>query len=615
MKSLPPVIFLDSARPLALFKPILRTLRSLSETLRKRLCPRWPDAKAAEAGHTPNARAALVPPLLFLGLLALVLMPSHAESILNSKHNLSASGPGAIKAATETDACIFCHTPHHSTKEAPLWNRTSSGATYTPYSSTTTKALIGQPTGSSKLCLSCHDGTVALGLVHSRNSPIEMQNGVTTMPTGPSRLSTDLSDDHPVSFVYDSALAATKGDLKDPSTLVGPVRLDKNHQLQCTSCHDPHDNQFGKFLVQNNYASALCATCHNEPGWDQSTHRTSTARWNGLTTNPWPHSKETTVAANACENCHTSHNAGEKARLLTHPGEEQNCYVCHSGNVAAKNIQTEFRKFSVHPVELTAGVHDPTEDPLNPPRHVECVDCHNSHASNSSPGSPSKIAGALAGVKGMSAAGTLVNPATKEYELCLRCHGDSTARGQALVTRQFVQTNCRQEFSPASASFHPVETTGRSANVPSLISPYTTASVIDCTSCHNNNQGPNAGGTGPNGPHGSAYPGLLERQLEFTDFMGENSGTYALCYKCHSRASILSDQSFPTHKLHVVDKQTSCTTCHDSHAVAGAPHLMNFNTMYAKPSSNGKLEYRSTGIFKGNCSVTCHGVDHNNKAY
>ena len=256
--------------------------------------------------------------LLLLGLLP---APVFAASIVGSRHNLSAGGPGTVKAGTETEICVFCHTPHNGTSEAPLWNRYSSGAVYIPYISTTVKSRPGQPTGASKLCLSCHDGTIALGAMRSRGTPIPMQGGVTVLPSGSTRLGTDLSDDHPVSFTFDAALASANGQLYDPSALTGPVRLDENRQLQCTACHDAHNNQYGKFLVKSNSASALCMTCHNKTWWSLSIHKTSgTNAWNGLSPDPWPHTEETTVAANGCENCHTPHNAGTKPRLLNFAG-------------------------------------------------------------------------------------------------------------------------------------------------------------------------------------------------------------------------------------------------------------------------------------------------------
>lgn len=549
-----------------------------------------------------------------LGMLTLGLPRAAArDSIVNSKHNLSSFGSGTIRAQDESEICIFCHTPHSGSSEAPLWNRFSSGASYTAYSSTTLNAAVGQPTGASKLCLSCHDGTVALGMVLSRPQ-ITMQNSVTTMPLGKTRLSTDLADDHPISFVFDAGVAAADGQLKDPAVLTDAVRLEDG-RVQCISCHNPHDNQFGKFLVKNNTASALCLTCHNRNYWDNCSHKLSGKTWNGVGSNPWPHTSETTVANNACENCHSPHNAGSKPRLLNYGGEEQNCFPCHNGNVAAKNIQNEFNKIYVHPIANTTGVHDLAEDAVNPPRHVECFDCHNPHGVNSSTSSPPTAPGTQTGVRGININGSVVNPINNLYELCFRCHADSTARGPARVTRQFPQTNTRLEYSPSNTSFHPVVTTGRNPTMPSLIAPLTPASMIFCTSCHNNNQGPGAGGTGPKGPHGSTYLPLLERRQDFTDGGTAYTTIYALCLKCHDWDNIRSNASFPEHDKHVRGSdKVACTSCHDPHGSPN-PHLINFNTSYAQPNSQGKFYYVSTGLRRGYCSVLCHGQDHVDRTY
>jgi len=539
-----------------------------------------------------------------------------ADTILNSPHDLSAVSTANIRAVAETEVCLFCHTPHRA-NEVPLWNHALSAATYIPYQSTTAKATFGQPSGASKLCLSCHDGTVALGMVASRPLPIPMQGGVTTLPPGRSNLGTDLSDDHPVSFTYDAALAAANGQLRDPAALDPRIRLEQGNQLQCTACHDPHDNRFGKFLVMDNNASALCVTCHDMRYWTDSSHRNSNKSWNGAGLDPWPHTDRNTVSANGCQNCHTAHHAGTHQRLLVHAIEEQNCFSCHNGNVASKNIAAEFDKASVHPIQATINVHDPAEDPINPPRHVECADCHNPHASRPGSAPAPNAGGPIAGTLGVNSAGLLVNPVTREYELCYRCHADSVARGPAHVPRQFPETNTRLEFSSANASYHPVEAAGKNPNVPSLIPPWTTASLVKCTDCHNNDQGPGAGGGGPNGPHGSAFAPLLERQLLLNDFNPENALAYALCYKCHSRSVVTSEDptSWKHHKKHVVDKRAACTTCHDPHGVQGKTHLINFNTLYVTPSSNGRLEFVDLGVNHGNCSLTCHGKDHKALSY
>src|SRR4051812_27176929 len=84
------------------------------------------------------------------------------KSIVNSKHNLSASGPASIRATSEQQVCIFCHSAHGAGTIQPLWNRNTPVGAYTVYSSTSLQAKPGQPTGTSKLCLSCHDGTIAV---------------------------------------------------------------------------------------------------------------------------------------------------------------------------------------------------------------------------------------------------------------------------------------------------------------------------------------------------------------------------------------------------------------------------------------------------------------------
>jgi predicted CXXCH cytochrome family protein len=137
--------------------------------------------------------------------------------------------------------------------------------------------------------------------------------------------------------------------LRDPSLLNQKVRLDHNNQMQCTSCHDPHNNEFGKFLVKANAQSALCIECHSMTSWQTSVHKTSPKTWNGSGPNPFPNITASSVSAAACESCHAPHNAGTKQRLLTQATEELTCNVCHNGNLAEKNMDSEFRKASVHP--------------------------------------------------------------------------------------------------------------------------------------------------------------------------------------------------------------------------------------------------------------------------
>lgn len=197
---------------------------------------------------------------------------------MNTPHNLSVTGPGPIKSPTEKQICIFCHTPHNADPRAPLWNRDLDAVrNYVMPTSPTLQAYgagAQQPDGASKLCLSCHDGTIALGAVRSRDTEIPVSGGPMLQPGQKGYLGTDLSGSHPISFVYDDGLASRNnaaGDmpLRFPSTLTDPdVKLDKQGKMQCTTCHDPHDDSnFGapgvpRFYVKPSW-SGTCLTCHD----------------------------------------------------------------------------------------------------------------------------------------------------------------------------------------------------------------------------------------------------------------------------------------------------------------------------------------------------------------
>ncbi len=399
-----------------------------------------------------------------------------AASIMDSKHNLSVSGPGPVKSVTESRICIFCHTPHQARRDVPyLWNRADSTINYTTYESSTLHATVGQPSGASKMCLSCHDGTIALGSVLSRTGEIPFAGGIRFLPEGDTLIGADISDDHPVSFVYDEALAAANGELAPPSGLNNEVKLDKSNLLQCTACHDPHIDVYGKFLVKPNKFSALCTTCHQRTDWEISSHAVSVAVWNGAGTDPWQHTPYTTVNENGCENCHRPHAAGGHARLLNYAIEEDNCLVCHSGNVAVKDIETELVKPYAHPVQDYTGVHDAAEDFTSlVSKHVECVDCHNPHRVDNSAAVAPDVPGPLRGVKGISESGTPVAESAFTYEICFKCHASpSTTTCPARARRSPPSSSRPRRLSIRTGSeptkLYPVGETEAASNVRSWL--------------------------------------------------------------------------------------------------------------------------------------------------
>ncbi len=100
------------------------------------------------------------------------------SDMAHTKHNLSVSGPGPIRALTETRICVFCHTPHNAAPLSPLWNKALDPQAYTVYASPTLKAgPLAQPSGPTKLCLSCHDGTIAMGAVLNPVGGVAMAGG------------------------------------------------------------------------------------------------------------------------------------------------------------------------------------------------------------------------------------------------------------------------------------------------------------------------------------------------------------------------------------------------------------------------------------------------------
>lgn len=532
---------------------------------------------------------------------------ANGSGVSGTAHDFSPGGDGSM-------ACQFCHTPHKAIPGTPLWNHKLSERTYQIYWSTSLDAEVGQPTGSSKLCLSCHDGTVAL------DATVNGRPGSAFMPPGRANLGTDLSDDHPVSFVYSAELAAKDPQIRHPDSLPNEFRLDEFGEMQCVTCHDPHNDTFGHFLVAPNAGSRLCITCHNLDGWAGSVHATSTAAV-GQAQNPYlTQTGYLTVADNGCLSCHRPHSAGGAQRLLHFAEEEKNCLSCHNGLVAQKNMENEFDRTSGHFVKNYQGVHDIMEAPGTTEEHVECVDCHNPHIVKATVGQVQAplIREAMRGVSGVTSEGSIIDRAIYEYEVCFKCHGNNPVQVIGTTSRQITQTSTLLEFERGNPSYHPVVARGANPNVPSLVAGMDESTMIYCTDCHGSDSSSAA-----NGPHGSRFPFLLAYQYETDDYTQESPYAYELCYRCHDRESILNNDSFSEHKRHIEDQKAPCSVCHDPHGISltqGNPvnnsNLMNFDAgvVLADPDT-GRLEFEDMGSFRGQCYLECHGVKHSPRTY
>jgi predicted CXXCH cytochrome family protein len=172
------------------------------------------------------------------------------------------------------ELCLPCHAPHMTeTVPAPLWNPDLSPQTFSMYAKTHSPAMAAvvnrQPDGISKICLSCHDGTLA-------SDTYGGNPGATAYQLGWELLGTNPGNNHPISFLYNTALAAKRAGLYDPSIKFsgltgssGTIAADMlfSNRMECSSCHDVHNKKAvpgTKLLVKDNAGSALCLTCHNK---------------------------------------------------------------------------------------------------------------------------------------------------------------------------------------------------------------------------------------------------------------------------------------------------------------------------------------------------------------
>jgi hypothetical protein len=196
---------------------------------------------------------------------------SYKQAVIGSQHDLTATGGGPVKSAV-TDACVFCHAPHNIMPNiSPLWDHALSSQSYTTYTSSTYTSGAQTPAaGSSKLCLSCHDGTVAVGLTGTQGL-ITTSGAMSPLDV----LGMDLSHSHPLSMTpVDDGVLVPSLFTTPPSTKDPAVHL-VSGKIECTTCYDPHvpnnDPAVPMFLVRSNSGSAIRLACH-DPTRSQAEH-------------------------------------------------------------------------------------------------------------------------------------------------------------------------------------------------------------------------------------------------------------------------------------------------------------------------------------------------------
>jgi len=580
-------------------------------------------------------------------------------------HDLTPGSKSPITGA-RPGSCFYCHAPHSGLATGQsLWNQTQTKATYQLYTSSTYHQKGQQPLlgSDSNLCLSCHDGTVAVG-----NTIVEGQVTMTGSMYPQDVLGTNLQSSHPFSLqlpIKDAidliASLASQGKTGDPKGLVTLI----NGNIECTSCHNAHvqaiDRLSQNFLVRDSSNAQMCLACHDPnrtisgqvnplAGWASSAHATATNKVAaGANLGSYG-----TVAANACISCHTPHNAQGAARLL-HGPNQQDCAGCHSGGSnltpGIPNVFAEFSKTG-HPFPGGNNTHDAAEDVLlNNNRHATCADCHNGHGSQQVVTFPPPPAVRVSqnGVAGISATDgiTIVDPSVNQYENCLRCHGTSTGKVSNPIFGYLPlravsgsdPLNVIPQLAATATSSHPVTHT-RSSTLPQ---PSLVQTMLDenggathgramgnqtfCTDCHNSDDNREFGGPGPNGPHGSTHTHILERDYEFSQAPAPGQlitnlfpnpdlsikGPYAMCGKCHDLNNVVSNASWNQHGSHI-NTGFSCSVCHTAHGMGArsgtisGERLVNFDINVVAPNGGSPVSYsRATNT----CVLVCHMAAHN----
>jgi len=221
--------------------------------------------------------------------------------------------------AAEDSQCYVCHLPPAFGQPGVVWNHelpTQAPGYYTVTSSTI--ASVGQPQGFSAKCMGCHEGAPDGPAINDYGGA----TGGTEFVTGGEAFGRDLRQHHPVSFTFDDNLASLHGGLNEPSTTQsgltssGTIAGDMLYsgQLECTSCHDPHDYSIGQFLVKPVAESdGICFTCHIFDNPDVTQHHIPGRD------DPWGDTRGTDFN---CTMCHGTDLGGD--------GEIPACNDCHN---------------------------------------------------------------------------------------------------------------------------------------------------------------------------------------------------------------------------------------------------------------------------------------------
>jgi len=241
-----------------------------------------------------NAIMAAAAAIIILMLMPAVSWAAPGTGLAGTDHDFSGKGGGV-------GLCTFCHTPHKAIATPLLWNHKLSVNTF-QWDVPATTAGTSFPTfkgdtykGPTAKCLSCHDGSVAIGDIAWWNGGVPATLDNTQHGAGdPANvgLSGNMAGNHPVAMPYPYQQTASTyngvttgggfvpGEWQpDPKTLnirlfhddglgnVSAGTVAGKTGLECSSCHDPHNKaSVDQFFLRGNMRGSdttyLCLKCH-----------------------------------------------------------------------------------------------------------------------------------------------------------------------------------------------------------------------------------------------------------------------------------------------------------------------------------------------------------------
>jgi predicted CXXCH cytochrome family protein len=170
---------------------------------------------------------------------------------------------------------------------APLWAKQLRNTTTTPYTlygggKTLASTVIAQPGANSLTCLSCHDGTMALGVTYKnniKNTAVNVDvagtgflaaigtdgNGLAAggygayNPVIAGASGNDLSNDHPIGMTYAGVGTAGLGTQAAAVALGFKFYGAGGNVMECASCHEPHTETAAFMRVTG---ATFCQGCH-----------------------------------------------------------------------------------------------------------------------------------------------------------------------------------------------------------------------------------------------------------------------------------------------------------------------------------------------------------------